>query len=587
MAVDCQLSMLSPELQLQLLLEATTPQDLHALIRSSPRLFQVFKLNKQKILSAVSRRLFHPAVLPEALSFAKLSQLEQPLSRGTAEQFIDIDPEKLREWQKTMSSISESVALCQLASNLRFFNKDFARNTLPIMYDWGKSLDVTILPEYTAENPTMYWQLSKSEIGRLQRAFCRFEIYRYIFARCFSGWDHDVESCPWSPLFSPAEQASLFLERLPDFQIDEIHCIRDYLARRFRGIFDQLEDEAVNTLSPKDFTVYGPSDELGDTKFYLFTERGRNDQDGHVEYLMSLGLPYIRRIYESTGEQKRDLFLCHVCPFRTGNHSLSHHHFITRALERLGRNPARGDLPFLAETDPPFEYQVDTRVELDIPDAWQWAHPSAPPMFLSGHGLKGLRDWGFVFWDLDRLRKSGILDRSSEDVQRVAFRANIGGMESCVELRVLKKHHLTKPPSPDREEDVDFTEFGRIPFGTDYYDDSSNLNFDESLLEPQSASSSSQEESDEDHGVSSFNVDEGIPDSQSALSSPQGDWFEDNPPLSPNGSGSLPELNMASSSPAQDDLDERHAENNPSILWGLLESDNHSSPSEEDSDKPW
>lgn len=85
--------------------------------------------------------------------------------------------------------------------------------------------------------------------------------------------------------------------------------------------------------------------------------------------------------------------------------------YITCAFEYLGPNPAGRDIPLLAKTDPPFVYEINAGAELDTPDAWQWAHPRGPPIELSDHALKGFRDWGYVFWDLDRLRESGILER--------------------------------------------------------------------------------------------------------------------------------------------------------------------------------
>ena len=307
--------------------------------------------------------------------------------------------------------ITTSVALCELAGNLRFFIEDYARNTLPIMKGLGQSLEIDILSEYTSENPVSYSELSDSEVGRLQRAFCRFEIYRHLFARCSTEFDHDPRTCPDLPSMTPAEQASLFLEKFPDFQVTEINCIRDYLYRRLRGTCRRLEDKAFDTLAPELLTF----DQDGDYEtaewrsgLYLFTNNGKDRQKHHLEHLMSLGLAYIRRVFESTGEEQKNLFIRHV----PGN-CIQHleREFITSAFDCLGLNPAGHGIPFLANTDPPFVYRINTDVELDIPDAWQWAHPRGPPWGLSDDDSKGLRDWGYVFWDRDRLRESGILER--------------------------------------------------------------------------------------------------------------------------------------------------------------------------------
>ena len=411
MAKDSALDLLSPELQLQILLAAGTPDDLHVLIQASPRLYQVFLLNKDTVLSAVARRQFHPAVISDAILFAKISQLQQPLSRDITTEVCESYRREPDESQESTTTLSTSVALCKLASNVRFFIDDYARNALSMMEGLGRSQDVDVLPEYRPEDTAFHPKLSSSETGRLQRAFCRFETYRYLFARCSSELDHDLRECSSTHSLLPEEQASMFLEKFPDFQITEINCIRDYLYRRLRVICSQLEDEAVNTLPPETFLF----DQEGDVEsaewssgVWLFTNNGKAYQKEHLEHLMSLGLPYIRRIFESIGEERKRLFIRHI-PGRITRHLETE--FITRAIEHLGLNPARGDLSLLAKTDPPFVYDFNADVELNIPDAWQWAHPRAPPLSLKDGAMKGLRDWGYVFWDFDRLRDSRILER--------------------------------------------------------------------------------------------------------------------------------------------------------------------------------
>ena len=408
MATKSALELLPPEIQLQILVNANTPNDLHALIQASPRLYQLYSLNKDFALSAVACRNIHSAVITDALIFAKISQFEKPLSRNTIIEVLETYPSRLPE--EPVMTTPMSVTLCQLASNMSFFIQDYARNTLPIMEGLGRSLDFHVSPSYPAEASASFSKLSNSETGRLQRAFCRFEIYRTLFGRCSSEIDHNTRQCADQPSLRAAEQRSMFLERFPDFQVNEINCVRDYLYRRLRGICSQLEDKAASTLPPETFMFDRDGDyesEEWASGVWLFTESGKYYQTQHIEHLMSLGLGYVRRIFESTGEEQKNLFIRH------SDAIISHleTEFITRAVELLEIIPDRRDRPLLAETDPPFVYELNPDVELDIPDAWQWANPRGPPLFLSDKIEKGLRDWGFVFWDLDRLRESGILER--------------------------------------------------------------------------------------------------------------------------------------------------------------------------------
>lgn len=280
------LELLVPELQLQILFNAATPDDLHALIHASPRLYQVYLLNKDTLLSAVARRQFHPAVLSDALFIVAISQFRRPLSRDTAIELCNIYPSELDDG--STFPITISVSLCELARNLKFFIQDYARNTLPIMEGLGQSLEIDVLSEYMPEDPVPYSILSDSETGRLQRAFCRFEIYRHLFARCSPELGHDPRTCLDVPSLLPTEQTSLFLEKFPDFQITEVNCIRDYLYRRLRGFCSRLEDQAVDTLSPEAF-VFDHGDRESaewESGLYLFTNSGKYYQKDHLEHLM-------------------------------------------------------------------------------------------------------------------------------------------------------------------------------------------------------------------------------------------------------------------------------------------------------------
>lgn len=443
MSHDCALEHLEPEIQRDIMLKATTPNEIFNLIKASPRFYHVFLLNKQFILSTVARRQFHPAVLSEALTFAKIPQFGQQCARETRMMFCKSDPSELNDWQTTVTPISESVVLCKLASNLKFFIEDYTRNTLPIMTRLGSSPtqfhEPHLEPEYWPGKPVLYSELSNTEVGRLQRAFCRFEIYRKLFARCSTELDHDVGECLSEPAMSPAEQASLYLEKLPDYQIAEINCIRDYLVRRLRGICTQLEDEAVETLSPELLTF----DEHGDAEtdqwrsgLFLFTEDGKTEQRCHFEHLISLGLPYIRQIFESTGDKRRALFIRD-----TGSCLIQHlrdDDFLTQALECLGRNPIWVDFRCSAKTEWPCSLEATEETELGIPPSWAWANTRGPPMMLSDGRYKGLRDWGFVFWDYDRLRTSSILERESNDVRLYEFDEHGASKGSSVQERLLK-----------------------------------------------------------------------------------------------------------------------------------------------------
>ena len=413
MSKDCALELLSPEVQYQILLHIDCLDTVYAIVCASPRLYQVFRINRETILSTIVLCQFHPAVQPEATAIAKLEQTRRQSNRDAQSQrhaavsFCEMFPHQIHRWCDTNVSGLVSTDLCRLNGTTKFFVDDYTRNTLPILGQLGNSQDLDILPEYSH---TSYTQLSSTETGRLQRAFCRFELYRLLFSRCSQDLLHGFHKCiPLSPV-TATEQARLFLQGLPLFQITEIACIRDYLFRRLRGIYDKLENEAVSSL-PVEALTFAASDEIAmwRSPFYLFTTHARHRQEDHLEHLVSLGLPYIRRVLESTCDSQRDLFL----HYRRGSvvgHLESD--FLSRALQCLGinRNGIRDYKPW-PYIENHFTPECDGSGYSELPQGWLWGHHKGEPSMMISRVDKHLRDWGYVFWDYERLRKSGILRR--------------------------------------------------------------------------------------------------------------------------------------------------------------------------------
>ena len=417
MHTDSALEMLSPELQQKVLLLLEDLGTLNNLIRASPRFYQVFRLNKSTILSTIALGQFHPAVQPEAMAIAKLAHFQDQtqrhpqLQRDMAVDFCDTFPTQTLSWCESNDLGPVSTHLCKLERNVRFFMADYVRNTLPILDQLGQSLDLDILSEYPPYSRRIKFQLSSTEIGRLQRAFCRIEIYRRLFSRCSHDSPHGIHKCIMNSRLTAAQQATLFLQDLPPFQITEIACIRDYLFRRLRGILDDLENEAVQTLPLKAMT-FRRFDEAARWRspLYVFTTDAHHELENHLEHLISLGLPYLRGILQSTGEEQREWFLHYV----RGVEILSHfeRHFLSKALQSLGPNPnAIVDYNAYSFIKKDFTPACDENGYSELPQGWLWGHYHLPPYGLLNTGHKGLRDWGYVFWDYDRLHESGILRR--------------------------------------------------------------------------------------------------------------------------------------------------------------------------------
>ena len=420
MQQDSALERLSPELQQQILSHLDTLESLHALINASPRFFQLFRINKGITLSAIVHRLLPLTVTKVSPAIEKVLQLGQPpLSRNTVLDLFNSTRNEQREWQSSVLPLAMSMELCRLDKTIQFFTDDYAQSTLPILYQLGASEDIAIRLDYGQDCHGSVSKLSDDELERIRRAFYRFETYRRLFARCSSDFNHDLQECSGESAFSVFEQGEMFFQHMPMYQITEVACIRDYLFRRLRGIFEQVEDEAVKALkaefpNPKNKKQAMDWDDktgcrygyFDSDEFHYFTYNGKYEQDNHIEHLLSLGLPYIRTILESTGHEQQDLLLRYEISFScSAQHETE---FLTAA---LGLDDFASTSGYYSGLGRRSNSCLGDKSESDLPTAWRWAHADGTDFELVERFCKGLRDWGYVFWSSERIQDSGILDR--------------------------------------------------------------------------------------------------------------------------------------------------------------------------------
>lgn len=416
MASQSALELLPPELQQRITLHLESFDALYALILASPRIYQVFRLNRRIILSNVARRRFDQATIRAALAVEDLCRIETPpFSRDTVLKFFEPPTYDTREPHDLVLPLSVSTKMGQLDRIIGFFTHDYAQNTLPILEQLKRSEHATVKTEYKHHSYAPVLEISETESRRFRRAFCRFETYRQLFSRCSSKLDHDLRRCSYEPSLTAYEQAEKFFQDMPAYQIAEIACVRDYLHRRLRGVFDQIEDEVVKRLqdgcpSPKDqnqgldwdWENGARHQYLSDDEHY-FGYSGKYKQSYHIEYLMALGLPYICKLLESAGDERHDLLLRDDYRCRAQMED----NFITAALG-LDTSHRNGQLYgwFTRKIDD----CLDENSKLDLPPGWLWAHTGDLSRGLVNFFAKGLRDWGYIFWDLERLQKFGIMD---------------------------------------------------------------------------------------------------------------------------------------------------------------------------------
>lgn len=411
-----QLDLLLPEIQLQILLHLESFDTLKATILASPRMYQVFRLNKKTTLSTVAHRIFNPVATQAALAIERLHEIEEPpFSKDTVLKYFDITLDRVDDSFNLVLPLPVSTKLAKLDEIVRFFSDDYAQNTLPVLAELKSLEPSAILAKYRQDHPATKADLSKSELIRLRRGFYQFETYRQLFAQCSSDFDHKLRRCSLDPALTAYEQAQLLFSDTPAYQASEVACVRDYLHRRLWGVLEHVEDEAVQSLkrgcpNPKDrkealdwdWANGGRYQGLADDQ-HLFSNSGKYNRVDHIEYLLSLGLPYIRRILESVGHERQDLLLHTVSRCNAQCQTV----FITEALG-LDYHFSNDELYGWYDRD--LFSCLDEKTKLDLPPGWLWAHRDGYYQGLVDMDSKGLRDWGYVFWDHERLQKAGILD---------------------------------------------------------------------------------------------------------------------------------------------------------------------------------
>ncbi|KAL1981487.1 hypothetical protein VTN96DRAFT_2516 [Rasamsonia emersonii] len=336
---------LPTELQALIMRQAPTIESFYCLIRASPCYYRAFLFMKEDILSHLARRIFHPSVMSDALAVVEAT--------------------------KTTSEEGRS-------------NKDIVHSEEEI-------------------SPAFDDPLSAAEIARLQRAFCRLELFGCLFY-------NDIEN---HAILSPQEQSDMFLANFPYWQVEEIACIRDYLIRRLCGPFDQVENYWVESKLKEGLDMADRWQYEFAIDVSFFGRDNKEKQIDTMEYFLLIGLETLRRIFSATGAELYDLVYSYSAdgPLYTLNSALkeppkrTHEHF------RLGfdwRNSA-----------------VLSRCDRDDPDCpnegWLWASHYRPTWRYAEDRKKGLGDWGYVFWDCPGLEAWGVLDKDPDELAEYRF----------------------------------------------------------------------------------------------------------------------------------------------------------------------
>ena len=121
-----------------------------------------------------------------------------------------------------------SMPLIRLGACVEWLMADCARDSL------NNLTKLSNLMNFKQDRSLVHPELSDFEKWRIVRAFYRIETFRHLFRPALLSIDRDG-------LRSGKE----FLMSYEFYEIEEIACAGNYIARRLLSIFDQIEDDLV------------------------------------------------------------------------------------------------------------------------------------------------------------------------------------------------------------------------------------------------------------------------------------------------------------------------------------------------------
>lgn len=377
------LETLTPEVQALIMRNIGSVSAFISLLRASPRFYQVFRHRREYLLTHLAFNQFHPGIIDDVWTLAKASQIPQPVPPADSGAFIS-DLALLDEGHQQHSITTSIMApLCKIGPTIAWFVEDYRHSSLRILTDLGTHMEIK------QNHDKLHAEYGLTEIGRVQRAFCRFQTFCHLFfVPEPEGREVDLDYY--------IQARRYLLEYLAD-EIEEIACIRDYLARRLWGVFEAIEERALQGDPDSAIRKLGKACQPVD----WFSSSAKVEHPEYIEYIMSKGLPFIREVLESDGLIGAELVM---------KHSFHRDLFISHALsDEANKNSTEISLDYSAgKYDGEGDYVGDDLDAMSL--GWLWANYGRIPSDWGRWPLKGLRDWGYMFWDSRRFIASGVLD---------------------------------------------------------------------------------------------------------------------------------------------------------------------------------
>ena len=410
---------LSPELICMILCYLDRPQDLYSVIRASSHMYVGgFVGAKEIILQRIIKNHFGPMVLPDAIVAARfLPENLGPINaRHDRQQRLGLLVRTIRETRATQVpkvTMSESRGLCRLCPLLDYFIKDcsakfFATARREADFFGSSSNDKTKNPD----KPTNPLPLSTLELARLQRGFVRYLSLQSLIhtpGPPYHSRNQDVS----------AEHIAACFDEFTPWEVEEIACVHQYIISRIRAVIEDVEDYFVYTVSSTeqpstskylpigddktaDLDSYGAEAAFSDEDICMFMEGEKRNQNYLIAHLATFDFRFLRALLEADNRSRMRLVHEH------------YHCRFSNLEDALKRRPVPKSDIFKKESEgcqnsQKLEFEGDKYEERNL--AWLWSNQYEPQDVYYQNCNADLREWGYVFWDKDRLDRLDILKR--------------------------------------------------------------------------------------------------------------------------------------------------------------------------------
>lgn len=392
------LDLLPPEVQCLILKSIPDMKTLRVLIGASPRYLQVFTTSRETILAHITCNQITPAVVSIALDALEQRERGRQRSDRTAVlAFLKESRQKnLREPLEIPLEVSKM--LLQYHETVEYFISDFTINRLAVVE--------SILPPESQSssettNPGRVLTLSQTESSRIARALYRLELCSHILSKPDRRGD----------VVAVAEQLSILLQSPSEWELEEILCVRNYLLERLNKFVSQIEDDFMQNFLEDEPHIIEPSrldNRWNDEDFFFSYDAHGPMQEEWLETCLERDLGTLRvMLTADTSEARFDAL---------GNTDYYHCQSGTTLAQLLGilrthrKQEEKEDIG-IRTPDAEFHDGVEKHNQ-----GWLWARKSlARPRWFTGppddEVIEGLRRWGYVFWDHERLQRFGVLPR--------------------------------------------------------------------------------------------------------------------------------------------------------------------------------